>query len=93
MRLRSFASRLLALAIALGAFDAPAMMDQADPWQRLRSEMTKEDVLALLGAPPWTDRTMLFEFWMYEVQSALASGVIVFERERVFSWRPPAGLP
>ena len=61
-----------------------------DPWQRLRPEMTKNEVRNSLGAPPWTDRSLLFEFWMYEIPSPLATGVVVFENERVFSWRPPA---
>ena len=63
---------------------------QLDPWRRLRPQMTKDDVLGILGAPPWTDRTLVFEFWMYEVPSQLASGVVVFEKERVVSWRRPS---
>ncbi|MGH7823307.1 MAG: hypothetical protein ACREQ9_26400 [Candidatus Binatia bacterium] len=63
---------------------------RSDPWGELRPQMTKGEVLRLLGVPPWMERSLLFEFWMYEVQSTLASGVIVFEKERVFSWRPPS---
>lgn len=64
---------------------------RADPWQQLRPQMTKDDVLKVLGAPRWTDRSLLFEFWMYEVPSTLATGVVVFEKDRVFSSRPPSG--
>lgn len=65
---------------------------RAAAWRRLRPRMTKDDVLRILGAPPWTDRTLIFEFWMYEVPSQLASGVVVFENERVVSWRAPSSV-
>jgi len=91
MSFRTLISGAALLVISLASTDPAKARVDADPWQRLRPHMTKDDVRRALGTPPWTDRSLLFEFWMYEIQSPLASGVIVFENDRVYSWRPPVG--
>jgi len=60
-------------------------------WGKLEEGISQNRVNWLLGRPRWIERTLAFEFWMYEVKTPLGSGVVTFENGVVYSWRLPAG--
>ena len=41
--------------------------------------MTAAEVHQLLGSPRWESCALFQEFWMYQMKSILAAGVVVFD--------------
>lgn len=67
----------------------PKALPVPETWQSLRRGMTRAQAAALVGEPRWEEKTLAFDFWMYQSESIMAAGVLVFDGERLSSWRPP----
>jgi hypothetical protein len=59
------------------------------PWHKISTDLSPEEVRAILGAPDQVSRTAQQEVWTYGVGPA--AGCVTFEKGKVVGYKKPPG--